>query len=220
MTKKNMIMVAVFINVALLTVLFFTAISSDDAIDTAAYAPEKKEPVAYVENPAFERKQKAIDAARASLVGVDVPKKEESPKSVRAITHKLPPAASEEAKLKQNPSEYQEIVVKKGDSLELIAKKYSVSVESVIALNRLASTSIRENQCLKIPRNKEKEQPKVQEKKEKASSKAVYYVVKVGDNPWTIAMKHHMKVSDLLKLNQLDDRKARRLKPGDRLRIR
>ncbi|HEY4254932.1 MAG TPA: LysM domain-containing protein, partial [Chlamydiales bacterium] len=49
---------------------------------------------------------------------------------------------------------------------------------------------------------------------------ADYYIVKVGDNPWTIAMKHHLKVEELLKLNGLNEQRARKLKPGDRLRIK
>ena len=55
---------------------------------------------------------------------------------------------------------------------------------------------------------------------EKGGSSPDYYVVKVGDNPWTIAMKHHIKVDELLKMNSLNEEKARKLKPGDRLRIR
>ncbi len=47
-----------------------------------------------------------------------------------------------------------------------------------------------------------------------------YYTVKAGDNPWTIAMKYHLKVDELLKLNNLDKNSARRIKPGDQLRIR
>ncbi|NGX46548.1 MAG: hypothetical protein K940chlam2_01740, partial [Chlamydiae bacterium] len=41
-----------------------------------------------------------------------------------------------------------------------------------------------------------------------------------GDNPWTIAVKNRIKVDQLLKLNGLNEEKARCLKPGDRLRIR
>jgi LysM repeat protein len=55
---------------------------------------------------------------------------------------------------------------------------------------------------------------------EKTASAPDYYTVKVGDNPWTIAMKHHMKVEELLRINSLNEEKARKLKPGDRLRIR
>ena len=47
-----------------------------------------------------------------------------------------------------------------------------------------------------------------------------YYTMKVGDNPWAIAMKHHMKVEELLRLNGLNEERARKLKPGDRLRTR
>lgn len=54
-------------------------------------------------------------------------------------------------------------------------------------------------------------------KKKESSFK--YYTVKNGDNPWTIAVKNHMKVDELLKLNHLDADKAKRLKPGDQLRI-
>lgn len=47
-----------------------------------------------------------------------------------------------------------------------------------------------------------------------------YYIVKSGDNPWTIAHKHHMQVEELLRLNNMDEVKAKRLRPGDRLRIK
>jgi LysM repeat protein len=47
-----------------------------------------------------------------------------------------------------------------------------------------------------------------------------YYTVKVGDNPWTIAKKHNLKVEELLKLNGLNEQRARKLKPGERLRVK
>jgi LysM repeat protein len=51
-------------------------------------------------------------------------------------------------------------------------------------------------------------------------TQAEYYTMKVGDNPWSIAMKHHIKVDELLKMNGLNEKTARKLKPGDRLKIR
>ncbi|MCC6128147.1 MAG: LysM peptidoglycan-binding domain-containing protein [Chlamydiae bacterium] len=54
----------------------------------------------------------------------------------------------------------------------------------------------------------------------KEEDSVTYYTVKVGDNPWTIAMKHNMKVEELLRLNGLNEEKARKLKPGDRLRTK
>ncbi len=51
------------------------------------------------------------------------------------------------------------------------------------------------------------------------TAKEEYYIVKPGDNPWTIAKKNHMRVEDLLRLNNMDQAKAKKLRPGDRLRI-
>lgn len=51
------------------------------------------------------------------------------------------------------------------------------------------------------------------------SQEAKYYTVKSGDNPWSIAVKNKIKLDQLLKLNDLNEEKARRLKPGDKLRI-
>jgi LysM repeat protein len=49
---------------------------------------------------------------------------------------------------------------------------------------------------------------------------AEYYVLKSGDNPWTLARKFHIKFSDLLALNDLDEEKAKNLKVGQKIRIR
>ena len=47
-----------------------------------------------------------------------------------------------------------------------------------------------------------------------------FYVVKEGDSPWAIALSNGIRLDELLKLNGLDEQKARKLRPGDRLRIR
>ncbi len=47
-----------------------------------------------------------------------------------------------------------------------------------------------------------------------------WYVMKSGDNPWKVAKTHKIKFDDLLKLNGLNEERARNLKPGDRIRIR
>jgi LysM repeat protein len=63
---------------------------------------------------------------------------------------------------------------------------------------------------------KKKWTPKVGPKQETP----LFYTVKEGDNPWTIAKKNNIPLATLLKINQLNEEKARRLKPGDRLKIR
>lgn len=47
-----------------------------------------------------------------------------------------------------------------------------------------------------------------------------WYVMKSGDNPWKVAKTNKIKFDDLLKLNGLNEERARNLKPGDRIRIR
>lgn len=111
--------------------------------------------------------------------------------------------------------------VKKGDVLEKIARHHHCSVDEIMKLNKLASVNLRIGQTLKIP-GKTSSATVAAAKPAPApatDSSPKYYTVKNGDNPWTIAVKNHMKVEELLKLNNLDQNKARKLKPGDRLRI-
>lgn len=122
------------------------------------------------------------------------------------IVHKLPQLEKEEKK-----NTFFDVIVKAGDSLERIAKLYNTSVEEIISLNNLSNSFLRVGQVLKVPKVV-KVEPIVKEE--------VYYIVKPGDNPWTISMKHHIKVEELLRINNLDEHKAKRLRPGDKLKIR
>jgi len=108
-----------------------------------------------------------------------------------------------------------EVTVKKGDVLEKIARQHNVSVTDLMRVNKLSSSRLRIGQILKIPgKGASQSVAKV------SDETAQYYTIKTGDNPWTIAVKHHMKVDELLKLNHMNEDKARRLKPGDRIRIK
>jgi len=111
-----------------------------------------------------------------------------------------------------------EIRVQKGDSLEKLAKRYGSSVSELKKMNKLDNHILKIGKGLLVPAKK-----KLQEKlasNNTTMSGGEYYIVKRGDNPWTIAMKHHLKVEELLRLNNLNQEKARRLRPGDKLRIR
>ena len=57
-------------------------------------------------------------------------------------------------------------------------------------------------------------------KEPKAADEPVYYVIKSGDNPWKIARQFGVKYDEILRLNQLDEEKARNLKIGDRVRVK
>lgn len=112
----------------------------------------------------------------------------------------------------QNP--VVEITVRKGDALEKIARTHQTTVSEIMRLNNLKNVNLQIGQVLKI-------EPISDRKKSTGRENLApkYYVVEKGDNPWTIAVKNHIKVEQLLRLNHMDEEKARHLKPGDKLRI-
>jgi LysM repeat protein len=227
-------LLAVLINAGLLVLLFVTALTSQEEI---AIAPTHEmsgisrsaEPVPplFGDELDLTLRQPATSANIDLLPQVVPEKSAETP-----IVHLLPPAApiletppplavSEPVTAKVPSPTSQEVVVKKGDTLEKIAKAQKTTVDELIKLNRLPSSFLRVGQTLKLPAEKAvaRSIPKTIEKPMQQDGPD-YYTVKVGDNPWMIAMKHHLKVEELLKLNGLNEEKARKLKPGDRLRIR
>ena len=133
-----------------------------------------------------------------------------------------------------------EVKVKKGDVLEKIAKRYKTTVVAIKRANQLQNERLSIGQVLKIPvkqessaiaqttssskQKEEKEESlpvqKQEAKKDGEGAEAVYYVVKSGDNPWKIAKKYNVRDEDILRLNQMDEEKARNLKVGDRIRVK
>lgn len=114
-----------------------------------------------------------------------------------------------------------EVRVKKGDSLEKIAKAHGCKVDELMKINRLTTTRLNINQLLKVPTGRKVEPEKTALPAQVPSNQPEhYYSVKPGDSPWTIAQKHNINVDELLRLNNLDPEKARQLKPGDRLRVK
>ena len=79
-----------------------------------------------------------------------------------------------------------EYVVKKGDSLYTIAKKYNVTVDDLLKANGLTSALIYPNQVLIIPLNKD------------GSLYFIEYVVKENDTLSKIAEVLNVKLSDLV----------------------
>lgn len=78
-------------------------------------------------------------------------------------------------------------VVKKGDSLWLIANKYDTTVEKIKSTNNLKSNTLSIGQVLVIP----------------STSEFITYTVKKGDNLWLIANKYNTTVDNIKKLNNL-----------------
>jgi peptidoglycan endopeptidase LytF len=117
------------------------------------------------------------------------------------------------------PSNTIEIIVKQGDTLEKIAKKSHTNVGEIMKINRLVDSRLHIGQILYVPEVEESIEAKPVAPATATNSNLKYYIVKHGDNPWTIAIKSGIKVEELLKLNNLDESKAKKLKPGDKLRI-
>jgi len=101
----------------------------------------------------------------------------------------------------KNPVTYK---VRKGDSLWLIARKFSTTTKQIMAANRLTSSTLHAGQVLTIQAAQTAP----------AGSRGVYQV-KSGDNPFLIAKKHKMSLNRLLALNRLS--KNSRIFPGQKL---
>ncbi len=217
MTRKDTIMIAALVNAALLAGLFISAIKNDDN-KSEKFVTEVK-PVEIAAAPKQEVKSAQGDVIDQVLKEFSQ-KNEEKPstqkvdfaKELEAITKSAPKVAATPA---QSGKGYSEVKVKQGDALEKIARAHNTTVGRIIEYNNLRSTVLQIGQTLKIPSSSGAQAPKGAE-----TTNSEFYVVKSGDNPWTIAVKNHIKVDELLKLNDLNDQKARRLKPGDKLRIK
>ncbi len=226
MNRKNTILIAVLINAGLLAVLLIAALTTQEELPA-------QNTIAREETLSLPKFDDAPMYQELPLLTMP-----EIPPVSEPLVHKLPPLVAESAPVLSAPipiplpapqpaqivkaapaptAPLSEISVKKGDSLEKIARNHHTTVDEIIKLNHLPSSFLKIGQVLKIPT--ERSLAKTQEKKP-AELGPEYYTMKVGENPWAIAIRHHMKLDELLRLNGLNEEKARKLKPGDRLRIR
>lgn len=90
-------------------------------------------------------------------------------------------------------------------------------VQAVDEIDEILKTYARK---VSQPESKREPQPVVKKEAPKPVEKPEFYTVQNGDSPWKIAKKCNIKVEDLLRLNNLDEEKARNLKIGQKLRIR
>lgn len=107
--------------------------------------------------------------------------------------------------VEEEPSSGDYIVytVKSGDSLYSIARNYNVTVDQLIDYNDLATTNLKINQQILIP------------KKETITEEGTY-IVQSGDTLYSIAQKYKTTIDDLMKLNNLT---TSVLSLGQRLKI-
>jgi peptidoglycan DL-endopeptidase LytF len=237
MSRKDIIIMSVLVNAGLITILLVSSLTTKESYFVSSSAKVAGSILENNENgmvPAkTEVKTEVADNTLSPTLDkiADLPvTKTEDPAT--EIVHKLPElSATENLELlkeipiveKTKESKFMEVIVKKGDSLEKIAKNNHVSVSEILKINELPNTFLKVGQTILIPRGEEvaKESPSLNDlPKKNLVAESNYYTVKCGDNPWTIAMKHHLKVAELLKLNNLNSATAKKLRPGDKLKIK
>ncbi len=109
----------------------------------------------------------------------------------------------------KEPVKYVAYTTKKGDTLQAISKKYSVSVQELMQLNALSSAALSPKMELAIP----KEHYATNTSLEKNT---FTYTIKVGDTMEILARQYDISVDQLMKIN---NKKNRFVKAGDRIVI-
>lgn len=256
MNKRDTIIIAALLNAATLAVLFMMAVNKeDDAIidpsqistQVIASAPQQVQEVtswAVEDSKMYSTDEvddllREFDALAAETISQETsnPSKEQvvsgqskavitqDQKETSSLAFALPDVPGDE----HNFSHIVDITVKKGDSLDKIAKANGTNVSDIKRINKLKTERLAIGQILKVPVVSAKTQDTEIKKEVVIAAKSslldsnqepVYYTIKSGDNPWKIARQMRIKMDDLLKLNNLNEEKARNLKIGDKIRIK
>jgi len=227
MNKKDIIIVAVLINVGLLVALFVSALKTErraNSVEGGGFA--KQEMVVKSPLPPSPEKGEGGDQIDRVLSQYSVEKSSrgEEKEEAFSLSTLAPAQGRQEAEKSSNMSVAESrthvVKVKKGDVLEKLALSYGVSVDEIMGLNQLSDTQLQVGQQLKIPKQRAVVKERGENGKASDGDAEKYYVVKEGDSPWKIAQKCHMQVDELLRMNDMDHTKARRLRPGDRLKVK
>jgi peptidoglycan DL-endopeptidase LytF len=241
-SRRDTVIIAMLVNIALLFVLFASATKNYDDLEkgvAAAPAAVEKTALKQVENTLADTPQPLSVKNQANSPPVDeideilqqyALKQQQIQSQIVQAKELAPPKAlpviKKAKEVLPETNSFIEVKVKKGDSLAKIAKAHGVTIEQIMACSALVNAKLQIGQMLKIPpadktakKSQEVAKAAIQEDIVK-ESEAQYYIVKSGDNPWTVARKFHLKFEDLLKLNDLNEEKARNLKIGQKIRIR
>jgi membrane-bound lytic murein transglycosylase D len=119
-----------------------------------------------------------------------------------------------------------------GDSLSSIARRYGVSVSSLMAANGLSNHSIRSGATLVLPGSQSRGETLTAEQvastrtrlasaqpqsQAKSPSQSQEYVIRNGDSLWSIARRFKVSPQQLMAWNDISTKKP--IQPGQRLKI-
>ena len=104
-----------------------------------------------------------------------------------------------------NSDDYNTYVVQRGDTLYRIASMYAMSVDELIKINNLSSTSLSIGQVLNVKNNYYSDIPLGAKCYGSGYKEPSYltYTVRSGDNLYSIAKKYNTSVDNLIELNSL-----------------
>lgn len=226
MTRKDTILIAVVINAGLLAILFTTAV----IYDTGKGIEQTEFIVPLVDNHQAEVPSSLIAAASTGDEVDNVLKYYNPPVSNPVNDYRQDPLAfqnnleEEETSTTEGELLAGEVKVKKGDVLEKIARANKTTIEAIKKANHLNSERLYIGQVLKMPAKTASSLASApsSEKREKEvePTESIYYIIKSGDNPWKIAKQYNVNYEDIVRLNNLNEEKAKNLKIGDRIRVK
>ena len=109
-------------------------------------------------------------------------------------------------------------IVKNGENLGLIAKKYKCSVNDLKKWNDLKKNTIQPKQKLVVYEPKAAPKKTDTQKSNKKEGDYVYHTVRKGDTLWDIAKLYDgVTIDQIKKLNNIKN--SKRLKPGQKLKV-
>lgn len=224
-SRRDIIFVAVLVNLGLLAVLFMTAVRYDDE---GVLNSNITQEIVSVDKETMPMQEIQIANETTPVPPINplgsplpTPKDEDFaaiPVTETQVTEKTLEQNSAKNTITSNKS-YVEVTVKKGDFLEKIAKNNNSSIEEIKKVNNLPNDRLNVGQVLRVPQNVSKTNTVAKSNKIE-NEEAVYYVIKNGDNPWKVARQFGVRYEDILKLNSLNEEKARNLKIGDTIRVK
>lgn len=216
MNRRDTILIAVFVNTGVLGLLFLMGVNKEELINSS----EDVQIAQVVAAPVNEVAEAApILLTRPYEEPPEIEEDNDFDFDTETIVQK-----NQEDESPLFPNGFFEVKVKRGDFLEKIARANGTTVDEIKRVNKLSSEKISIGQIIRIPNKTQKKiEPIAQAApivQPKAPTDAVYYTVKSGDNPWKIAKQFNIRVDELLRLNSLNEAKAKNLKVGDKLRVK
>lgn len=196
LSKKDLIIIALFINLGILTVLISLATSSSpiavQKVDSQPLSEQKE----YMSIVSPEVKKESLPVKEQKVASFD--------EIDQILEEYIPIDDSMNAALNQKES------VQKSDPIKT-PEKSKKKTEGAQSKKVLTKMMPKPSVTPLIPKpTAKKEEPKQEEQ---------FYTVQPGDNPWKIAKKFHISTEKLLEWNNLTEKRARNLKVGERLRI-